>query len=401
MKDEQEAVQVLQGMMRRGENNDQLPPPAADALAVSNALVAEVRALIAQADGFLPFPAYMHHVLYAPRLGYYSGGSHKIGAGGDFVTAPQLTRLFGQTLARQLAEILPQTAGNVYEFGAGTGVLAADIVTSLPPELLQKYYIVEVSPDLRARQQAYFAETIPQHAARIEHLDSLPETFDGVVLGNEVLDAMPCEWMEWREDGVYQLGVTATTDGLALSSCRADAHLQALAAPLTPASRPYRSELHPQQDAFVRTLARKIKRGAMLWIDYGFDAAEYYHPQRHMGTLIGHYRHRTVTDPLLWPGLVDLTTHVNFSAIAAAACDEGLDFIGYTTQGSFLVQAGLTEVLAAVGQADEENYIRAAAACQKLLAPHEMGELFKVIAFGKGIDPDWMGFRGLDLSGKL
>ncbi|MDO5685910.1 MAG: SAM-dependent methyltransferase [Neisseria sp.] len=381
--------------------NTELPVPDAAARAASDALCSEIRALIERNDGFLPFADYMHHVLYAPHNGYYSGGSHKIGSGGDFVTAPQLTPLFGQTLARQFADILPQTAGNLYEFGAGTGALAADIIGALPPECWDTYYIVEVSPDLRARQQALLAQKHPQLAARVRYLDRLPETFDGIIFGNEVLDAMPCERVEWRNDGLYRLGVEHSAHGLTWGARPAPPTLCEWAARLPPLPVGYRSELHPQQEAFVRTLAGKLQRGAMLWIDYGFDENEYYHPQRHMGTLIGHYRHHTVDDPFFLPGLVDWTAHVNFSGIAAAACDAGLDFIGYTTQGSFLVQAGITAALEAVGTPEGETYIRAAAACQKLLATHEMGELFKVIAFGMNIDPDWSGFRGADLSAKL
>ncbi len=382
-----------------------LPTPSANALAASQALVAEIAHTIRTQGGWISFADYMQRALYTPQLGYYSGGSHKIGTGGDFVTAPSLTPLFGQTLAQQLRPLLAQTAGNVYEFGAGTGSLASSIVNALAEDEWAHYYIIDVSPDLIERQQKWFATHCPaniQH--KISHLDRLPEHLDGIVIGNEVLDAMPCEVVIWQTDGsIAQQGVTLDEHKQLQLSARplTQPTLLAEAQRLRPPTTPYTSELHLAQQGFIHTLAERLQRGAIIMLDYGFDAAQYYHPQRHMGTLIGHYRHHTVHDPFFYPGLTDLTCHVNFTAMAEAGTAAGLDLIGYTTQAHFLLNLGLTEQLAAVGASDSVAYLQAAAACQKLLAPHEMGELFKIIAFGRGVTVDWAGFAQGDICHKL
>ena len=414
-----------------------LPPLDEQAASDCAALCLDIQEKIKQNNGFLPFVDYMNWALYAPKYGYYSGRAEKIGQYGDFATAPQLTDLFGKCIAKQILQILPQTAGNIYEFGAGTGKLAVDILKWLPENAWQKYYIIELSADLQQRQQDYIQNKIPQYAHKIEHLCRLPEQFDGVILGNEVLDAMPCEVVEMREDGIYRMGVknkvkiiqnekrrraadsidnTArqanelsflkyfddTLQGFDWAATKATGFLLEQATFRLPESVfPYRTEINLQAEAFVRTLAERLNCGGMLWIDYGFDAAEYYHPQRTMGTLIGHYRHHTVDNPFVFTGQMDLTAHIDFSAIADAATNQGLDFIGYTTQAAFLMACGITDFLCELGDTAGEEYIKTAAAVQKLLLPHEMGELFKCIAFGKNIDPDWIGFQGLDLSAKL
>ncbi|EEG06933.1 class I SAM-dependent methyltransferase [Pseudogulbenkiania ferrooxidans] len=371
----------------------QLPAPDAAALAVSQELSRHIAAEIATHDGWIPFSRYMELALYAPSLGYYSAGSRKFGAAGDFVTAPELSPYFGRTLARQLAELLPQTGGTLYEFGAGTGRLAVDILTELEAlgQLPERYAIIDLSADLVERQRQTLAEALPHLAGRVEWLSELPEQFDGVIIGNEVLDAMPCELLHWTPTP-QQRGVTVRDGAFAWEDRPiADPRLAAVAAALPPEAAGYLSEVSLANRAFIATLAARLVRGAILLIDYGFPEREYYHPQRHMGTLIGHYRHHTVDDPFYLPGLMDLTSHVDFTAVALAGTDAGLDLIGYTTQAQFLVNAGITALLQQLDPDDVARYAPRVAAVQKLLSPNEMGELFKVIGFGKGVSIDWIG----------
>ncbi len=378
-----------------------LPSPAAQQSSANlQTLLAEE---IRKHGNWIPFSRFMELVLYAPQYGYYTGGSHKIGNNGDFITAPTLTPLFARTLARQLQELLPQTAGNIYEFGAGTGQLAADLLNNLS-DGINRYYIIEISPELAARQKDLIRTLAPQAAQKVVHLSALPETFDGIIIGNEVLDAMPVEIIRKDEGGSFEhVGVCLDNDRFTYSARPLhDLQLSALASLYFPKiSSPYTSELHPQQYAFIRTLASRLEHGCMIFIDYGFDAAQYYHPQRNQGTLIGHYRHHVIHNPFDFIGLADLTAHVNFTDIAQAGTDAGLDLIGYLPQSHFLLNLGITELLAQTGKTDSAAYIREAAAVQKLIDQHEMGELFKVIAFGKNINIDWTGFCFGDICHKL
>ena len=378
-----------------------LPSPAAQQSSANlQTLLAEE---IKKHGNWIPFSRFMELVLYAPQYGYYTGGSHKIGNDGDFITAPTLTPLFARTLARQLQELLPQTAGNIYEFGAGTGQLAADLLNNLS-DGINRYYIIEISPELAARQKDLIQTLAPQAAQKIIHLSALPETFDGIIIGNEVLDAMPVEIIRKDEGSSFEhVGVCLDNDRFTYSARPLhDLQLSALASLYFPKiSPPYTSELHPQQYAFIRTLASRLEHGCMIFIDYGFDAAQYYHPQRDQGTLIGHYRHHVIHNPFNFIGLADLTAHVNFTDIAQAGTDAGLDLIGYLPQSHFLLNLGITELLAQTGKTNSAAYIREAAAVQKLIDQHEMGELFKVIAFGKNINIDWTGFCFGDICYKL
>lgn len=380
-----------------------LPPPSPAAQQSSINLQTLLAEEIGKHDNWIPFSRFMELVLYAPQYGYYTGGSHKIGNDGDFITAPTLTPLFARTLARQLQELLPQTAGNIYEFGAGTGQLAADLLNNLS-DGINRYYIIEISPELAARQKDLIHTLVPQAAQKIVHLSALPETFDGIIVGNEVLDAMPVEIIRKDEGGLFEHVGVCLDNGRFAYSARPlnDPSLSASASLYFPQTDfPYTGELHPQQYAFIRTLASRLERGCMIFIDYGFDAAQYYHPQRSQGTLIGHYRHHVIHNPFDFIGLADLTAHVNFTDIAQAGTDAGLDLIGYLPQSHFLLNLGITELLAQTGKTDSAAYIREAAAVQKLIDQHEMGELFKVIAFGKNIGIDWTGFRFGDICHKL
>ncbi|WP_369588106.1 class I SAM-dependent methyltransferase [Kingella oralis] len=389
-------------------SSTQIPHLDSNQQQASDALTQIIAAEIAR-QGAIPFSRFMELALYAPQYGYYTGGAHKIGAAGDFVTAPTLSPLFGQTLARQIAPLLPQTAGNVYEFGAGTGALAATLLNALSG-CLNAYYIMELSPELAARQQAYIQQHAPDLAHKVKHLTTLPCSFDGVILGNEVLDAMPIERVCRHENGDFSrvcVGYEAGRFVLRYQSLLDPDLFQAALnyfpdPPLLPYAGDYTSELHPAQHAFIRTLAQKLMRGAMIWLDYGFDAAQYYHPERSDGTLIGHHRHHTIHDPFYRVGLTDLTAHVNFSDIAEAGCAAGLDLIGYTNQATFLYNLGILDLLAAqFPQTDTPSYFQAAQAVNTLTAQHEMGELFKVMAFGKGVAVDWRGFARGDMCHKL
>ena len=353
--------------------------------------------------GDIPFSRFMELALYAPNLGYYANGRLKIGQAGDFITAPTLSPLFAQTLAQQLKPLLPEVGGIIYEFGAGTGVLAADLLNALESSL-HTYYIVEISAQLSEQQRQHIAEYAPEFLDKVIWLTQLPEQLEGILIGNEVLDAMPIERIRHSESNEWQRAYVSYEKNEFILKYENIADKEMLQAALQyfPDNTPYISELHLTQYAFIQTLAQKLTRGAMIWIDYGFDAAQYYHPQRDDGTLIGHHRHHSIHDPFYRIGLTDLTSHVNFSDIADAACTNGLDLIGYTTQANFLFNLGILERLRQqYPEADSVEYIRAAAAVHQLTAQHEMGELFKVIAFGKNISIDWQGFLMGDMCHKL
>ncbi|RXZ43122.1 class I SAM-dependent methyltransferase [Crenobacter cavernae] len=368
-----------------------LPAPAPEALAVSTTLAQKIADEIAAAGGWIPFSHYMECALYAPGLGYYAAGSRKFGEAGDFVTAPELSPFFAACLARQLAELLPQTNGVIYEFGAGTGRLAADLLAELKALGVTPtaYRIVDLSPDLIERQR----ETLAEHLSKVEWLTELPAEIDGVVIGNEVLDAMPCELVHWTGTGALQRGVVVENGAFAFDDRPiTDKRLAELAERYDPRLPGYVSEISLANRGFVRELAARLARGAIVLIDYGFSEREYYLPERRMGTLIGHYRHHTVHDPFYLPGLMDLTSHVDFTAVAETGIEAGLDLIGYLNQAQFLVNCGLSELLTRLDVTDTVPYAKAVSAVQKLMSPAEMGELFKVIAFGRGVSIDWLGF---------
>jgi len=377
---------------------DPLPSPSTDAALHSRALTAHVQAEIRAAHGWIDFARYMDLALYAPGLGYYAAGAAKFGDVGDFVTAPELTPLFAATLALQIGPLLAETGGDLLELGGGSGRLACDLLLALdalgsPPV---RYAIVEVSPDLRARQARAIAALPARLASRAIWLDALPGRIEGVVLANEMLDALPVHLVVWHEDGLRERGVAANENGFIFED-RALTHgaLRERAQSL-PVSPPYVSEINLRASALVRALARCMVRGALLFIDYGFGRSEYYHPQRNQGTLMCHYRHRAHDDPFFLPGLQDITAHVDFTAIAEAGAAGGLQLMGYATQARFLIQLGITDLLAR-RQPSSGDYFRQAAAAQKLLSPAEMGELFKVMALGRGVAP-LAGFAAGDLS---
>jgi SAM-dependent MidA family methyltransferase len=372
-----------------------LPAPSPEALEVSARLEAQIRAEIEASGGWLSFARYMELALYAPGLGYYSAGSVKLGPEGDFVTAPELSPLFARCLARQVAQLLDPTLPDVIELGAGSGALATGLLPELAAlgRLPERYLILEVSADLRERQRARIARCGPTLLARVQWLDVLPSGLHALLIANEVLDAIPTQVIRTRGEEIDEIGVTIGAHGRGFQrSVRpaSGALLRAAAALALPDD--YETEINLAARAFVKSFARVIARGALLLLDYGFPAAEYYHPQRSCGTLMCHYRHHAHDDPFVLPGLQDITAHVDFTAIASAAVDAGLSILGYATQAQFLVNAGITELLAETPADDVAAYAPLTAQAQKLLSPAEMGELFKVLALGRGIDVPLLGF---------
>jgi SAM-dependent MidA family methyltransferase len=380
-----------------------LPAPPAAAIAHMRRVRAHIAREIETA-GFLPFDRYMALALHAPGLGYYSAGATKFGAGGDFVTAPEISAFFSAALARQVAQLIELDCPRVIELGAGSGRMAADILSTLKrlERLPQRYEIVELSADLRARQAATLQAAVPELVGRIGWLERLPEAADAVILGNEVLDALPVGLIRKRGGEVHELGVTTSEDGAGFAWTSRPARGELLAAAVgLELPDDYATEMHLAARGLIRSLGTMLQRGAAIFVDYGFPRREYYHPQRSGGTLMCHYRHHAHPDPLCLPGLQDITAHVDFSALADAAADAGLALLGYTQQARFLMNCGLLEELARLDPQDVRRYAPACAGVQKLLSPAEMGELFKVIAFGRGIEAPLLGFRAGDRSALL
>jgi len=380
-----------------------LPTPAPDAAAHSERVSAHIRDEIARAGGWISFARYLELALYAPGLGYYAAGATKFGLAGDFTTAPELSSLFGRSLARLLGQVLRDTGGDVLEIGAGSGKLAADLLLELEKlgALPTRYLILELSAELKARQRDTLSARAPRLLPRVDWLDRLPQTFSGAVLGNEVLDAMPVHIVVRREGVLHERGVVAQEAGFAWSERRCESAGLRRAADALALPDGYLTEINLAAPAFVASLAERLRRGVILLIDYGFGRGEYYHPQRAKGTLMCHYRHHAHDDPFLWPGLQDITAHVDFSAVAEAGTGVGLDLLGYATQANFLIDCGITELLGETSPADVAAYLPLANQAQRLLSPAEMGELFKVIALGKGIDADLIGFSRGDQRHRL
>lgn len=378
--------------MPRDMNADsQLPAPSTEAQAHSAQLVEHIRHAVDAAGDWLPFSRYMELALYAPGLGYYTAGSRKLGAAGDFTTAPELTPLFGHAVAQQLRELLDTGLQEILEVGAGSGALAAAVLEELErlDALPERYLILELSPELRARERDTLSARVPHLMERVAWLNQLPPAFSGIVIGNEVLDAMPVEIVRTTEHGIEQAGVDRGLHELIFRPASGALLTTAEALDLPPH---YMTEIGLAARAFIATLAGILERGALLFIDYGFPAREYYHPQRAQGTLMCHYRHRAHGDPFFLPGLQDITAHVDFSAIARSAHAGGLTVAGYVTQAQFLINCGITDLLQRVAPDDAARYLPLAAAAQKLLSPAEMGELFKVIAFTRDIEVPLRGF---------
>ncbi|MFP4647589.1 MAG: class I SAM-dependent methyltransferase [Halorhodospira sp.] len=383
-----------------------------EALRVSAQLSTRLRAAIEAAGGALPFEAFMDQVLYHPALGYYRAGAARFGAGGDFITAAELSPLFARTLARQAAEILDHLGGgDIVELGPGTGRLAAAALAELETrgQLPRRWRMLEVSAALRQEQERTLAAQIPHLLERVEWLEALPASTEpaAVWIANEVLDALPVRRFIRRNDGIRELGVRLEGESLTWAELPPDPDLveavQAIEVHLgTALPEGYSSEVCTRLPAFLRGLAEALPRGVMLWLDYGYPHREYYLPERRGGTLLCHFRHRAHDDPFFYPGLQDITAFVNFTAVADAALACGLEVLGYTPQGAFLMGAGLAQCAEeAMAGASVTERLRITNEVERLTHAGDMGERFKVMALGRGYTGPLSGFHLADRRGTL
>lgn len=391
-----------------------LSTPTGSAYQHSCAVQEMICAEIATAGGWIPFTRYMELALYAPGMGYYCGGAAKFGGTGDFVTAPEISQLFGKAVAQQGVQVLEcmgENSNNILEFGAGSGKLALDLLLEMEKleRLPKHYFILEVSGELQNRQKELFEKLAPHLLSRVDWLEHLPAKFEGLILANEVLDAMPVHLVVWRGTNLFERGVAWNGRALEWSDhILVNRELFKVARELSPQINSdgenvgtYVSEISLSTRRFMRSLAGILQQGAIVLIDYGFGYSEYYHSQRNRGTLMCHYRHHAHEDPFYFPGLQDITSHVDFSAIAQVATAEGLELLGYTSQAHFLINCGITEILARIPAENAGDFLPLANQLQKLVSPAEMGELFKVIVFGKNIQQPLVGFTSGDKSRQL
>lgn len=374
-----------------------LPPPAPEAAAHSQQLAEHIASVIAAEGDWIPFPRFMELALYAPGMGYYAAGSRKIGSQGDFVTAPEISPMFARCLAMQARQVLEQTGGDILELGPGSGVLAADLYAELKSQgaAPARYLLLEVSPELRERQRSLLAERLPGDLGRFEWIERMPETIRGFVVANEVLDVVPFALVRRAGGEFLERGVGLTEAGFAWDDQpMPDGELVRRArAIFPPGDYEYLSEVGLAAEALVRTVAASLEAGLALFIDYGFPEREYYHPQRSMGTLRCHYRHRFHGDPFFLPGLQDITAHVDFSAMGRAAEQGGAEVLGYTTQAYFLISCGLAVLVSGGDPEMTLSRLKATSAVHRLISPSEMGELFKVLGVGRGLDGPLVGFQ--------
>ena len=357
------------------------------------------------AAGWLSFERFMDLALYAPGLGYYSAGAHKLGAGGDFTTAPELSRLFGACLARQCAEVLSALGkGSILELGAGSGRLAAGILSRLEQlgQLPEHYWILEISADLRDRQRRHLAQHVPHLERRVAWLDRPPDAaFDGLVLANEVLDALPVSRFRWHREHVEELGVVLEDGRFAWGSRPASPALALAARRLRQAGGAwddgYVSEYCPRLSPFTQSVTRRLRHGAALWFDYGLPRPHYYLPERREGTLLCHFQQRAHADPLLYPGLQDITAWVDYTELAEASRAAGCTLAGFTTQSFFLAGLGIDHEMQTMAAGDANQFARLANEARQLMLPGEMGERFKAMAWLRGLELPLAGFALQDL----
>lgn len=387
----------------------QMPEPDAEARAHSLKLVSLIRDQIAAADGQLPFDRYMELALYAPGLGYYAAGARKFGAAGDFVTAPEISPLFARCLAHQCREVLTGLdKGVVLEVGAGSGVLAADLLLELErlDSLPARYLILDLSPDLQQRQRETLERRAPHLLERVTWLTAFPtDGFSGVVIANELLDAMPVHRFRVVDGMLQEQFVACRGERFELTwgEPQTPDFARRLAAPLRQigAAAEFESEANLRAESWLAGLAGCLEQGAVLLIDYGHSRAEYYHPTRSRGTLMCHYRHRAHADPLVYPGLQDITAHVDFTAIAEAAQAAGFQVAGYTTQAFFLMGSGLDRLMAASDPDDAAAHLDLVQQVKRLTLPTEMGERFKVLGLTRAWEAPLGGFALRDLRERL
>ena len=377
-----------------------LPKPNPNALAHSNTLRKLIQDDIIAHEGWIAFERFMELALYAPGLGYYSGGAVKFGVAGDFITAPELSPLFGRALCNTIAPLIAESRGDILELGPGSGRLAIDILRELEAKncLPGNYYMLEISAELQSRQQQVIQQALPHLTHRVQWLTQIPGEFSGVIVANEVFDALPAAIIHWKAPSIAERGVALHQGGFVWCDKNVrSAELLQVAQNLSPATA-YVSEISLTASGLIRSLGHILKQGAILIVDYGFPKNEYYHPQRSQGTLMCHYRHRAHDDPFYLPGLQDMTVHVDFSALAQAGMEEGLTLLGYTSQAQFLINNGILDLLSTMSPENLDQYLPLAAQVKKLLSPAEMGELFKVLALGRGVAPSTPGFVNNDRS---
>jgi SAM-dependent MidA family methyltransferase len=376
-----------------------LPPSTPDASAHSQKLAEHIASTIVAEGEWITFSRYMELALYAPGLGYYAAGARKFGPEGDFVTSPEISPMFAKCLALQAAQVLKDIdGGDILELGPGSGLLAADLYESLKElgVLPRRYLLLEVSPDLRERQRTLLTERFPAEMDRFEWIDRLPGKIRGMVIANEVLDVVPCSLVHRDSRGDYfEQGVILTEAGFAFEDQPLpDGELKRRASTaFPPGDYDYVSEINFAAEALVRTIASSLEAGVALFIDYGFPEREFYHPQRSTGTMRCHYRHRVHGDPFFMPGLQDITAHVDFTAMGRAAEQGGAEVFGFTTQAYFLISCGLAVLVSAGDPTMTLSRLKGTSAVHRLIGPSEMGELFKVLGFGKGMPGPILGFQ--------
>lgn len=390
------------------ESTAKLPKPEEEALAHSQGLEALIRQTLQECGGAMDFQQFMALSLYAPGLGYYRAGTRKFGSGGDFVTAPELSSLFSRCLARQCREILAHNGGDILELGAGSGIMAATILAELAAleALPRSYKILELSGELRERQRRLIETRLPELAPRVQWLDSLPTDFRGIIIANEVVDALPVSRFRITEAGPRPLQVAWLDHGLGWQEGPPDTALEATLDGLQqelpePLPVGYESEFCPGLEAWIQSLGESLHQGAILLVDYGYPRREYYHPQRHRGTLLCHYRHRVHHDPFLWPSLQDITASVDFTAVAEAALAAGLRVAGYSAQANFLLGCGLTGLLEQASPGPQASYLKLAREAKLLTLPGEMGERFQAMLLTRDHPGPFCGFNLRDDRGRL
>jgi SAM-dependent MidA family methyltransferase len=370
---------------------------------------AHLTSQINAAGGWISFERFMDLALYAPGLGYYSGGAQKLGEGGDFTTAPEVSPLFGACVAVQCAEILRSLkAGSVLEIGAGSGRLAADVLARLEKQaqLPENYWILEISADLRQRQREYLEKKLPHLLHRVHWLDApLDEPFDGLILANEVLDALPVTRFRWHANAVEELGVEIRNRDFAWAARPANAAMLKICGELSASSGPwedgYVSEYCARIGAWTGAVTQSLRRGAVLWFDYGLPRAQYYLPERRDGTLVCHFRQRLSHDPFANVGLQDITAWVDFTRVAEASREAGFELAGFTTQAHFLAGVGVDKEMRLAAGSDENLFARLANQARQLMLPGEMGERFKAMAWLRDLSIPLSGFALLDLRHSL
>jgi SAM-dependent MidA family methyltransferase len=374
-----------------------LPAPPPEAAAHSAQLAEHIANTICDEGDWIPFSRYMELALYAPGLGYYSAGARKFGSEGDFVTAPELTPMFARCIAMQALQVLEATGGDILELGPGSGALAADLFDELNAQgkAPKRYLLLEVSPELQARQRERLEKRFPGHMDRFVWIDRLPEKIRGLVIANEVLDVVPFSMIRRTGEEILERGVIITEAGFAFDDealPEGDLKRRARNA-FPPGDYDYLSEVGLAAEGLVRTIASSLEAGVALFIDYGFPEREFYHPQRSMGTMRCHYRHRFHGDPFFLPGLQDITAHVDFTAMARAAESGGAEVYGFTTQAYFLISCGLAVLVSAGDPTATLSRLKGTSVVHRLINPAEMGELFKVLAIGRDFDAPLLGFQ--------